>query len=81
MTLDITFLLNHYIQRWTQRASSSDCSNHRRSMGAKEKDDQWRVSKGKRHKKQTLTGCELEVEWADSTTSLPLQELKEMNHR
>jgi len=34
----------------------------------------------KHHKKWTLAGWELEVEWADSTTSwLPLQELKGTN--
>ena len=54
--------------------------NHIRSKGALEKDDRWRISKVKRHKKLTLTGWELEVEWADSNASwLPLRELKETN--
>ena len=53
---------------------------HRKNKRAIEKSDQYRSANGKLTKKQTTAGWDLEVEWADGTTSwLPLKELKETN--
>lgn len=54
---------------------------HRRLKTALDKADQFRINKdGKRIKKKTTSGWDLEVEWKDGTTSwLPLRELKETN--
>ena len=53
---------------------------HRKNKRAIEKADQYRSANGKRTKKQTTAGWDLEVEWADGSTSwLPLKEMKETN--
>ena len=54
---------------------------HRKTKRAIDKADQsYRSTNGKMTKKQTNAGWDLEVEWADGSTSwLPLKELKETN--
>lgn len=53
---------------------------HRKNKQAVEKADQYRTKNGKQAKKQTTAGWDLEVEWADGTSSwLPLKQLKETN--
>jgi hypothetical protein len=55
---------------------------HRRAKAATDKADQWRIlgKTGKREKKHTTTGWDLEVEWKDGSTSwIHLKELKETN--
>jgi hypothetical protein len=53
---------------------------HRKNKRAIDKTDQYRSANGKMTKKQTTAGWDLEVEWADGSTSwLPLKELKETN--
>ena len=53
---------------------------HRKNKRAIDKADQFRMTNGKSTKKQTTAGWDLEVEWADGSTSwLPLKELKETN--
>jgi hypothetical protein len=54
---------------------------HRRNKAAIEKTDQYRTDgRGRRFKKKTTAGWDLEVEWKDGSTSwLPLKELKETN--
>ena len=53
---------------------------HRKNKRAIEKTDQYRTTNGKLTKKQTTAGWDLEVEWADGSTSwLPLKQLKETN--
>ena len=53
---------------------------HRKNKRAIDKADQYRMANGKSRKKQTTAGWDLEVEWADGSTSwLPLKELKETN--
>lgn len=55
--------------------------NHRRKESAMDKSDQYRIeADGRRTKRKTTAGWDLEVEWRDgSTTWIPLKELKESN--
>mmetsp|Transcript_25131 Transcript_25131/g.35990 ORF Transcript_25131/g.35990 Transcript_25131/m.35990 type:complete len:379 (-) Transcript_25131:1183-2319(-) len=53
---------------------------HRRNKNAVDKADQFTVVSGKRCKKKTLTGWDLEVEWKDGSTSwLTLKDIKNSN--
>ena len=54
--------------------------NHRRGKGAVDKADQFTHYQGKKSKKKTTAGWDLEVEWKDGSTSwLSLRELKNSN--
>ena len=55
--------------------------NHRRTKAALDKADQYRIlDNGRRIKKKTTAGWDLEIEWKDGSTSwVPLKELKETN--
>ncbi len=56
--------------------------NHRKTKRAVERSDQYRIDRrtGRRTKKSTTAGWDLEVEWKDGSTSwIPLKELKETN--
>ena len=54
--------------------------NHRRRKGAVDKADQFTHYQGKKSKKKTTAGWDLEVEWRDGSTSwLSLKELKNSN--
>ena len=54
--------------------------NHCKTQRAVDKADQFRVINGKKYKKKTTAGWDLEVEWKDNSTSwLPLKEVKETN--
>ena len=54
--------------------------NPRKNTKAVDKVDQFRTQYGKKTRKKTTTGWNLEVEWKDGTTSwLPLKEIKETN--
>jgi hypothetical protein len=54
---------------------------HRKNKAAVDKDNCFRTdSKGKQHKKKTTAGWDLKAKWKDNSTSwLPLKELKETN--
>ena len=54
--------------------------NHRKNKDALDKADQWKARSGKKYKVKTVRGWDLEVEWADGTTSwLPLAKVKDSN--
>ena len=54
--------------------------NHRKTKRAVDKADQYRDVGGRRYKKKTTAGWELEVEWKDGSTSwVTLKNLKETN--
>ena len=54
--------------------------DHRKGKGAVEKPDQYHTVRGKRYKKKTTAGWELEVEWKGGSTSwVTLKSLKESN--
>ena len=54
--------------------------NHRRNKNAVDKSDQMVRTGGRNHKKKTVAGWDLEVEWKDGSTSwLSLKELKNSN--
>ena len=55
--------------------------NHRRNKSALDKSDQYRLlNNGRRIKKKTTSGWDLEIEWKDRSTScVTLKELKETN--
>jgi len=53
---------------------------HRKRSSAVDKEDGFRQTNGKRVRKCTTTGWDIEVEWRDGSTSwLPLKEIKETN--
>jgi hypothetical protein len=54
--------------------------NHRKNSNALDKTDQYRINNGKRTKKKTTTGWDLEIKWKDGSTSwIPLKDIKETN--
>ena len=58
----------------------SDIISHRKTKRAVEKTDQFVERGGRRYKKKTTAGWDLEVEWKDGTMSwLPLSMLKKDN--
>ena len=53
---------------------------HRRKQNAIDKADQYRYVNGRKIKKKTTTGWDIEIEWVDGTTSwLPMKEVKATN--
>lgn len=74
-------LLSQVDEEGRQYQLFKEIVDHRRdSRKAVEKSDQYFQRNGKHYKKKTTTGCYLEVEWRDGSTSwLPLKTLKETN--
>jgi len=53
---------------------------HRRTSKAVDKADQFRIVNGRRVKKKTTSGWDIEIEWMDGTTSwIPLKDVKATN--